>query len=900
MQSDTHKTRLVSQAQKDDESYRFRLTPLTHSIRLLIALAGFTFVSSASCDDVHINPNEMWLAPGRLTGICAQDIDQDGDIDLFKIHSVGVSMLENIGIPMYSEYPEFSPPIAFSNDTGNLNLNRLGLYDCQFYSSAYSLSVDIDADGDLDLFTQPKDGEYARDFEYARNDGTTEHPVYVKEDPQELFGLPLNRPNGFMFKDLDYDGDKDFFSYSRPFFYENIGTLEQATYVQRTEYPLQYHCASREFLIDLNNDGQWDALCINNSENTIEFLQTDIKISTAYLPKPINADNSKTFQKVQVLDIDQDGDIDIIGVSKNNYVLYLNIGTRLSPKFNKGSTYKKPFEFSAALQHLSDLDSDGDVDAIGYNYNKTSTHSIITLLSYAINSGSSRKPVFEASLTSAEFLQCNQTLKEFSHRIVEIQSINFVDLDGDNDLDLFTRVLLDEGISSDNNGETINFYCENQGNAVNPIFARGIVNPFGLKSGAYGLEPPSLFGDIDGDGDQDVQIDNLSYENIGNIKQPLFRQTSNSSIFVSNSISALVDIDGDGQVDSILDTSKGLRLLYKSLEPISYLAATSIDNDLILATMRISQIQLQRCSLTKFDGCRDTFVLAMTARELSLSTGDFNADGSEDIVLAMIDSEGILKTLIYNSSFQLIGSGTGGIANSVSVSAGQLDDDLADEYVVSFVQPDGNIATIAFNLDSSQVGKAIAGLGKHPSVDIGKFNHKGNSYVLAFFNSNDQFETATFDGSGILIAQGYGELSSHVTVHAVDLLSNNSTDEYVTSLIQSDGTAALIGFTAGGKRLGKVVGGVSQQPNVTSGNFPGPNDIGIAATLIQSDQKPAIIFLDNLGNFLAAGIGSKSALKSSITLVDTDGDGIDEGVLIYIDEAGIPHWEIFDANGIKK
>lgn len=261
----------------------------------------------------------------------------------------------------------------------------------------------------------------------------------------------------------------------------------------------------------------------------------------------------------------------------------------------------------------------------------------------------------------------------------------------------------------------------------------------------------------------------------------------------------------------------------------------------------------------------------------------------------MIDAEGFLKIQIFDENLFLIGTASAGAADSVSVAAGQLDDDPEDEYVVSFVQPDNHVAAIAFNLNGSQVGKIVAKKGKQPSVAVGNFGGAGDTYVIAYLTPDNQLETAVYQGNGTLINQASVGKVSHSNVSVAELSATDPGDEYAISVVQSDGTVALIGFAADSTRLGKVTGGISYQPNIISGKSH------LAASVILSDKKPAIIFLDNKGRYLGTGKGGVTASVSTIQLLDNNRDGIDDsGGLFYLDEAGNVRIGIYDLDGKKR
>jgi len=892
-----------SQTEKAEPLSGFTLAPLTRSIRELMTLAGLTFASSNAWADIHINPNEIWLYPGYISSICAQDIDQDGDQDIFKVYEGVVTLLENTGTP---EVPEFAQPIALISNPSSFKLNRLGLTDC-LYDDNTPRSVDIDADGDLDLFISSYTKELGLQLVYARNDGSKDYPVYVNEPPLETFGLPINVGSSIMFKDIDQDGDQDFFSTSLTGFYENIGTAENARFIERSESALMPLCDSRRgLIIDLNNDGQWDRLCRNYEDESFDYIESSI---SGYLPKRtlFNAGGYRNFGQTQTFDIDQDDDLDIISVDSvaddGLVLLYTNTGSSLLPEFGAEQIVPSTLGlYSSANQLFSDLDNDGDLDYLDV---------VATRIGYAHNIGSNLNPTYEISTLSSELHQCNDSFFEIAQSSLpnlstftdfNITNINLVDIDGDNDLDLFSRLYLR------NSEIDIGVYCENQGTPNSPFFTTGIITPLSFYTEGPRLFPQNIFfGDIDGDHDQDAWANSLFYENIGTPTNPSFDQSSHSHIpfSLTPQPSILLDLDRDGRIDSTINGLYGeLRLLNRNLEPATAIANTILGTKFVLATNRPSQVQLHLCNFSD-NICEKTIVLPETAQELSLSNGDFNNDGKKEIVLAMVDPDEHLKIEIYDAELHLIGTAAGDTAHSVSVSAGQLDNDPADEYVVSFVQADGRVAAITYNFDSSQVSHLVANQGSSPSVTVGQFDGTNNGYALAYLTPDGRLESGTLRGDATLISLGETTsigtvLAGQIVINAANILPSSPGDEYLTSLIQEDGTAALIGFTADGERLGKIVGNASQQPTVASGHFPGANDTGLAVSLIQPDGKPAIVFLDNQANYIATGVGSTNASVSTLAVYDIDGDGIDEGILIYIDQTGIPRWEVFGFDGVKK
>lgn len=182
------------------------LKSLTYSMRKLFTLGGLTIASHSVYAEALFNPHEIWLGgSSELERICVKDFNQDDDLDIFAVFQNNITLLENIGAPTS---PKFTQPVVISSNPSTFKLNRLELTDCVKYGDEPSALVDIDADGDLDLFT----GSYGKDgvgasttLSYAINNGTNKNPIYINSNPEEL-GLPTTISN-IIFGDIDGDGD---------------------------------------------------------------------------------------------------------------------------------------------------------------------------------------------------------------------------------------------------------------------------------------------------------------------------------------------------------------------------------------------------------------------------------------------------------------------------------------------------------------------------------------------------------------------------------------------------------------------------------------------------------------------------------------------------------------------
>jgi hypothetical protein len=266
---------------------------------------------------------------------------------------------------------------------------------------------------------------------------------------------------------------------------------------------------------------------------------------TVYVSKPVFAD------------IDNDADLDLFtGVynyGSSAYIqFYKNTGSPDVPIFDPA--VQNPFGIvlpfgMVAFPAFADLDNDEDQDLLT---GVTIEDNYFPQFLYYENTGSAAEPSFAAAVINPFGLTGG-----FGFAIPE-----FVDIDNDGDLDLF----------SGEYGGNVKFY-ENTGSATEPDFAASQQNPFGITP-AYNIASPA-FSDIDHDGDFDLFLGeyygNFQYfRNSGTVEVPSFAPPIENPFGLVPTyyfnFPAIADLDDDGDDDIIVGEYYGMFQYFKNTE----------------------------------------------------------------------------------------------------------------------------------------------------------------------------------------------------------------------------------------------------------------------------------------------------------------------------------------------
>jgi len=444
-------------------------------------------------------------------------------------------------------------------------------------SSSLPTLVDIDDDGDLDLFVHGGNRQQGNNGElhFFRNDGTAAIPdwTHVTANYFGRYKQPVQ------FADMDADGDFDAVLAGWPWeeegfiYYENIGTAAAPAWVLRTTDMVGDGNSEGTFtLVDINGDGDFDLFYTisweeeGSSYTSIVFYEntgtpaapawtfvTDryggiIGAKEPWQPAPPDL---SWFASIRFADIDADGDPDMFLGGSEHVSHYRNDGTASTPVWTfVTDSYGIGVPYDGGMMHyvvaFGDLDGNNTLDVVA-------GHELGWLISFR-NTGTPSAASWELWVDGMLPLDyCG-----FANPAL-------TDIDNDGDLDMIL------GLASPSVNDAHFVFLRNDGTRAAPLWTY-VTGDFGGidEEWALGSKAPT-FVDIDGDGDQDLFIGAgpffgqqdgtvYFYENTGTPAVAVFTLITNTylgivSPYYSQMAPAFADIDGDSDPDFFMAIS---------------------------------------------------------------------------------------------------------------------------------------------------------------------------------------------------------------------------------------------------------------------------------------------------------------------------------------------------------
>lgn len=404
----------------------------------------------------------------------------------------------------------------------------------------------------------------------------------------ELVQLPfaggINTPN-HDFVDIDGDGDLDLFLFDNDLyqdFYRNEGTRFAPSFMLEPNAFAIPKFLSWFRLIDYNGDGRFD-LATDDSLAGMKFYRND---GTAEYPifslenSPVVDDSgdpvfSGYFSIPAFVDINGDSLFDFLSSNSADGSLnyYQNVGTRQSPLYHfvtgnfSNITVIGDSCYATSVRQRTTSNAHGagglsfaDIDANG-TPDLFYGDFFASGLFFMNNIGTPQSPLLECT--------SNRYPPGGSLATTGFNHANLEDIDGDSDRDLFVGVL--------NNMQKNGFwFYENSGSAASPLFTFRTKNYLSVLD--VGLNAHPAVVDIDGDGDLDLIVGNacdnacisgqLSYfRNTGSPSSPAFTLVDSLFGGITGNYSyapALADLDDDADPDLVLGRGDGRVIIYRN------------------------------------------------------------------------------------------------------------------------------------------------------------------------------------------------------------------------------------------------------------------------------------------------------------------------------------------------
>ena len=519
------------------------------SSALAIALLGLAAAPAAAqlapfqLRPTNLDPQDIGVRSTPALG----DLDGDGDLDVVAGGGTGgFFYFENTGGP---EAP------AFSAGANPLAGQTIGV------ARSAAVLADLNGDGDLDLLSGMGTGAFA----YFENTGSATAPAFAARTgvANPLNGQDIGTNSQPAFGDLDGDGDLDLVTNDELTaggfdYYENTGDAATPVFVSRTgaANPLNGlgTLGNSPALVDLDRDGDLDLVSGSQSGTFRAFENTGSATTPAFVEltdsaNPLVIQDAGIFSMPTFGDLDGDGDPDLVS---GNYDGTFQTIRNSAGKFVTQGGPANPLNgvdlggggFSTPA--FGDLDADGDFDVL--------TGFAAPQINYFENTGNGAAPAYVLRTGAANPLNGRTVTGGYTAPV-------FGDLDGDGDLDV---------VSGNGTGGLL-FHFLNTGTAVAPAFT----GTLGMSlSGLGGLSRPAL-GDLDGDGDLDLLAGSAAgtlryFEHTGAAVATAFVERSGAGNpfdgvdIGSNSAPALIDVEGDGDLDVVAGAAGGTLLLFEN------------------------------------------------------------------------------------------------------------------------------------------------------------------------------------------------------------------------------------------------------------------------------------------------------------------------------------------------
>lgn len=377
-----------------------------HGILYTILACLFCLAANSAIASHDFQTHVIDSSVNALGAVEIEQVDFDGDDDL-DVVTVAVGASDTFG---------------WYENTGSDTEFTLHVIDSDLASSAEDIvPVDFDGDGNLDVVTAASVADVGDTFAWYENDGTDRNFTRrVIASGQEAKGGADIKP-----VDFDGDGDTDVVTAAHTgdendtfAWYENDGT-DVGFFRHVIDSGLSADGASEIVPIDFNKDGFMDVATVASLGDTFSWYEND-GTNMGFTRHVIDAgtpDVSQQAEDIAPTDFDGDGDIDVVTARADSaFAWHENEGNHRSFRYHvieSGSPSNGAIDVNPV-----DFEGDGDTD--------------IVTAAYLAD---------EFALYQNEGSDTN-----FTRHVIDSETFNsewaedaeFVDFDGDGDLDVLT------------------------------------------------------------------------------------------------------------------------------------------------------------------------------------------------------------------------------------------------------------------------------------------------------------------------------------------------------------------------------------------------------------------------------------------------------------------------------